>query len=261
MTGLREPNTITVVKISGHELDDAAFLERFALAMAALTAGPAREHLVVVHGGGKEISLLQTRLGIEPVYVEGQRVTDADSLAVVEMVLAGVINTRLTRLLVRAGVDALGMSGVDRGLLTAEKLQHDTVDYGYTGVVTRVSGHALMQLLELGVVPVIAPVSGAADGAYSLNVNADLAAGALAAAVGADRLVFLSNVSAVLRDGVPIAQLSRAEAEHLIAEGVIFGGMIPKVRTALSALDEGVERVLITDLAGLSTGGGTVFTA
>lgn len=248
--------TISLIKISGHELDDAQFLETFATAIAAAAA---RESLVIVHGGGKEISTLQTRLGIVPQMVEGQRVTDAESLTVVEMVLAGVINKRLVRLLVNAGVDALGMSGVDRGLIRAGRLAHPSIDYGFTGMVESVNGDALLSLLEAGIVPVIAPV--ALGGDHNYNVNADVAAGALAAAVSADRLVFLSNVEGVLRGGALIPTLTRAEAETMIADGTIFGGMIPKVRTALAALEEGVERVVITNLSGLGSHGGTTILA
>lgn len=245
--------TISVIKISGHELDDLAFVSEFARTIADIAA---REALVIVHGGGKEITSLQTRLGIVPQMAEGQRITDAESLSVVEMVLAGAINKRLVRLLVNAGVDALGMTGVDRGLVRARKLEHSSIDYGYTGSVESVNSDVLLSLLEMGLIPVIAPIGLGYE--HNYNVNADVMAGALASAVSADRLVFLSNVAGVLRDGAIMPSLTRSEAEAMIADGTIFGGMIPKVHTALAALSGGVERVAITDLNGLRSHGGTV---
>lgn len=242
-----------VVKISGHELDSADFLARFAAVVRDLP-----DAAVIVHGGGKEISMLQERMGITPQYVDGVRVTDADSLALVEMVLCGVVNKRLVRTLVAAGVDAVGVSGVDGGMITAQKMPHDIVDMQFTGEIVGVRADVLTRLLESRLLPVVAPICGGEGTNY--NVNADHVAGALGAALDADRLVFLSNVPGVLIDEQVTPALTPADAEQLIANGVIFGGMIPKVRTALAALESGVEQAVITDLHGLSTNGGTVFT-
>ncbi|MCC6612085.1 MAG: acetylglutamate kinase [Anaerolineae bacterium] len=241
-----------VVKVSGHELDDARFLADFASTIAALT-----EPTIVVHGGGREITELQQKMGIEPRYADGLRITDADSLALVEMVLCGVVNTRLVRLLVNSGVDALGMSGVDRGIVRATKMQHPDHDMGFTGVVDDVRGDILRELLAAGITPVIAPICLGDDSAY--NVNADHVAGAVAAAVDADRVVFLTNVPGVLVDDAVVPSLTPSACEAFIKDGTIFGGMIPKVRTALSALDHGVKHAVITNLDGLRIGGGTVF--
>lgn len=241
-----------VIKISGHELDDPAVVEQLASVVKTLDR-PA----VIVHGGGKEISALQTQLGITPQYIDGQRVTDAPSLAVVEMVLCGVINKRLVRTFVRAGVDAQGMCGVDRGFIRAEKLQHPAGDFGFTGQVTAVRADVLFDLLDQAITPVIAPVC-LGDG-HNYNVNADLVAGAVAAAIDADRLIFLSNVPGVLHNGAVIDRLTPGAVENLIADGVISGGMIPKVQTAVTALHAGVRQAVITHLAGLAAGGGTVF--
>jgi acetylglutamate kinase len=249
-TDARKP---LVIKISGHELDDTAYLTRFAEAVAGLG-----QPVIIVHGGGKEISALQTQMGIEPRYADGVRITDAASLALVEMVLCGTVNKRLVRMLLAAGVDALGMSGVDRGLVRAAQMQRDGIDMGFTGEVGAVRGDVLRGLLAEGITPVIAPICLGDDSAY--NVNADHVAGAVAAAVSADQLIFLSNVSGVLADGAHVPALTPEQTESLIAAGTIFGGMIPKVRTALGALDHGVARATITDLAGLIAGGGTVFT-
>lgn len=241
-----------VIKIGGHELDDEAFLTELAAVIKALS-----EPVVIVHGGGKEISSLQTKMGIEPRYIDGVRVTDAASLALVEMVLCGTANKRLVRYLVNGGVDAQGISGVDRGLIRAEKMHHAEVDMGFTGEVVSVRGEVLLSMLEQGVTPVIAPISLGPDSSY--NVNADHVAGAVAAAIGARKVVFLTNVEGVLMNGSVLSVLTPDEVDKLISTGTIFGGMIPKVQTALSALATGVPQAAITNLTGLRTHGGTVF--
>jgi len=243
---------IVVIKISGHELDDPQTLAGLADAVRALPG-----QAVIVHGGGKEITALQTQLGIEPRYVDGLRVTDAASLAVVEMALCGLINKRVVRTLLEAGVDAQGLSGVDRGLIRARRMAHTSVDMQFTGEIETVNAEALAPLLEAGVTPIIAPVCVGQGTNY--NVNADHVAGALAAALGASRLVFLSNVPGVLADGGLMPHLTPAQTDDLIAQGVISGGMIPKVKTALGALDAGVRQVVITNLAGLVAETGTAF--
>jgi acetylglutamate kinase len=242
-----------VIKIGGNEIDDPAFLNELAPVIGGLD-----RPTVVVHGGGKEISNLQRQLGIEPRYIDGLRITDAPSLAVVEMVLCGLVNKRLVRHLIAGGVDAMGMCGVDRGLIRAEKMSHPTEDMGFTGTIKQVNGAMLLDFLEQGITPVIAPICLGADSAY--NVNADHVAGAVAGAIQANRVVFLTNVEGVLVDSKPVAKLTAEEAERLIEDGTIFGGMIPKVKTALNSLNGGVNEAVITNLHGLSTHGGTVFT-
>lgn len=244
--------SITVVKISGHCLDDEALLRQFAGSVAR-----ADGQLVIVHGGGNEITRLQSQLGITPCYVDGLRVTDADSLALVEMALCGLVNKRLTRHLLAAGVDALGMSGVDRGLLRARKMRHDSIDMGFTGEVVCVRAEVLHDQFKLGVTPVIAPVS--VGECSNLNLNADPVTGAIAAALQADTVVFISNVAGVKANGEILASLTPRQAEELIADGVVSGGMIPKTRTALDVLSSGVARAVITDLDGWTNGGGTSF--
>lgn len=241
-----------LIKISGHELDDPAYLHELAATVRRLDSP-----VVIVHGGGREISALQQLMGIEPRYLDGVRITDAASLAVVEMVLCGAVNTRLVRCLVEAGVEALGLSGVDRGLVRAETMPHPHTDMGFTGRVISVRGDILRELLAQGVTPVIAPVC-LGDGT-TLNVNADHVAGAVAAAINAQRAVFLTNVSGVLVNGQVARALTPEQTAALIADGTIFGGMIPKVQTALDALAAGVPEALITDLTGLREGGGTLF--
>jgi len=241
-----------VLKISGHELDDAEYLRDFANALAQMN-----QPVIIVHGGGKEISALQTRLGIEPRYIDGIRITDADSLVLVEMVMCGTINKRIVRTLLAAGVQAIGLSGVDGGIVQAVKMAHPTVDMGFTGQIVTVNPKPLEALLDAGYMPVLAPVSLGQDSSY--NVNADHVAGAIAAAVGASRVIFISNVPGVMKNGEVLATLTPAQTEALIEDGTINGGMIPKVRTALEALTLGVTQSVITNLTGLQSAGGTVF--
>ncbi len=244
----------TVVKISGHCLDREGLLRQFADIVAR-----SEEELIIVHGGGKEISQLQQKLDIRPRYVDGLRITDADSLALVEMVLCGSVNKRLVRHLLAAGVDAQGLSGVDRGLVRARQMRHESAEMGYTGTVESVRPEVIMDLLKLGVTPVIAPVSLGLGSNY--NLNADPVAGAVAAAIKAARVVFISNVAGVLVDGSRVPRMTREQAEAYIAEGVIYGGMIPKVETALNVLSSGVPQAVITDLDGWAQEGGTTFVA
>lgn len=241
-----------VIKIGGNEIDDSIFLNKLANVISTMTTG-----VVIVHGGGKEISNMQRKLGIEPHYLDGVRVTDAQSLAVVEMVLCGRVNKRLVRHLIAGGVDAQGLSGVDRGIVRAVQMPHPTVDMGFTGKVSAVRGSALKKMLKQGITPVIAPLCLGRDCTY--NVNADHVAGAIAAAIGASRIIFLTNVEGVLHQESVVATLTPAEAEAFIANQVISGGMIPKVKTALGVLENGIPQAVITNLHGMSTQGGTVF--
>lgn len=244
-----------VIKIGGNEMNAPGFLEGLAAQLVALAAA---EPLVVVHGGGQDIAALQTRLGIEPIKVDGLRVTNAESLAAAQMVLSGHTNKHIVRALLAAGLDAVGLSGVDGGLLRCRKKRHATVDLGLVGEVTAARADLLVLLLDAGLVPIVSPISLGEDGQI-YNVNADEAAAAIAAALGAERLDFVSNVPGVLAHGELVAGLSPEAAEALIRDEVITGGMIPKVDNALDALGRGVPRVRIVDLAGLPGDGGTVF--
>src|SRR6266540_4335467 len=241
--------TTLVLKIGGNELDDPAFVAELARVVAGLRPQP-----VLVHGGGKEIGMIQKALGGEPRFVAG--------LQAAEMVLCGLVATRLVAALVAAGADALGISGVDRGLIRVEKAQHPDGDLGRVGRPVAVRAEVLRELLAQGVVPVVAPISLGPEGTY--NVNGDEAAGAIAGALQDAELVFVTNVPGVLVGGdhteMPLfaAQLSAAEIAALIDDGTIDGGMIPKVRAALTALGAGVRVARITNLAGLQHGSGTV---
>ncbi len=244
----------SVVKISGHYLDEEALLQRFARIVSRRETG-----LAVVHGGGKEITRLQQKLGIQPKYVDGLRVTDAATLSLVEMVLCGTVNKRLVRHLLAAGVDAQGLSGVDRGLLRAQPLRHPDADMGFTGRVDSVRASVISDLLALGVTPVIAPVC-LGEGS-NFNLNADTVTGAIAAAIAAREVIFISNVSGVIIKGAVAPNLTKAEAEAYIDGGEIHGGMIPKVKSALQVLAAGLPRAIITDLEGWAQRRGTALVA
>jgi acetylglutamate kinase len=244
-------NSQLVLKIGGNELDDPAFIDELARTIAQMHPAP-----VLVHGGGKEIGVLQKALGGEPRFVAGLRVTDETALMAAEMVLCGSVSTRLVAALLAAGADAQGLSGVDRGLIRVAKLQHPEGDLGRVGSPVAVRAEVLRGLLDANAVPVVAPISLGPGGAY--NVNADEAAGAIAAALGDSEVVFVTNVPGVLIHDAVAPQLTQAQVDELIADGTISGGMIPKVRAALTALGAGVRAARITNLAGLGSGGGTV---
>jgi len=243
-----------VIKIGGNEMDNPAFVQGLAARVAAMDTAP-----VIVHGGGRAIGALQEKLGLQPVKVDGLRVTDAASLEVAQMVLSGHANKLLVTALFAAGVTAVGLSGVDGGLLRCVKKQVNGADLGYVGQVVGVQPALVQHLVAQGVVPVVSPISLGLDGQV-YNVNADEAAAALAAALGADLLSFVSNVPGVIDGtGQPLRRLSAARTEQLIAAGVIRDGMVPKVRAALDGLAHGVAKARIVDLAGLGNGGGTLF--
>jgi acetylglutamate kinase len=244
-----------VLKIGGQELDDRNFVKRMGEAVAGLPQPP-----ILVHGGGKEIRELQARLGLEPQYIDGLRVTDEESLDVVQMVLVGRINKRLVSSLSQAGADAFGMSGVDRNAVMATKLEHAGGDLGHVGKVVNVRTEVFTQLLDNGVTPTLSPLCYGADGSI-FNVNADHVAVAVAIALQADQLVFVSNVPGILKNGELQPVLTTAEVETLIADNIITDGMIPKSRSALEAVAAGVAAVRITNLDGLQAGSGTVIVA
>ncbi len=249
------PHLITVLKVGGNELDDSAFLVGLTQAVAALQA--AGYAVVIAHGGGKAIAAMQRRLGLETHFVEGLRVTDDDSLDVAEMVLSGLMNKRIVRALVAAGIRAAGVSGVDDGTVYVEKMWHPLGDLGRVGEVQDVDPYLLTILLNAGIVPVVSPISFGSHDALSYNVNADHVAAALAARLGAVRLIFISNVPGILVAGRVIRAVTADQAVRWIEEGIITGGMIPKVRSAVEAVHSGVAQAVITNLAGVQEGGGT----
>ena len=247
-------SAVDVLKIGGNQLDDIKFIAGLAAAVGKLPGRP-----VIVHGGGKLISTLQQRLGIEPKTIGGLRVTDTDSLLIVQMVLIGQVNPALVGALQRAGVAAEGWNGVDQGLLHALPLTHPEGDLGRVGRIDAVNAAAIEAVLARQVVPVIAPLGVGDDGGF-YNVNADQAAGSIAAALKAAQVTFVTNVPGVLADGHAIATLREADARELIRIGVASGGMAVKLEAAFTALAAGVAGARITDLAGLLDGSGTVIT-
>jgi acetylglutamate kinase len=246
---------VVVLKVGGNELDDPVFLEGLARAVQSVVG---EGHFpVVVHGGGKAIADLQGKLGIQPRFIEGLRVTDAASLDIAEMVLSGLMNKRVVRALVNAGVRAAGISGVDDGTIYVEPMWHPLGDLGRVGEIQDVDPHLIQTLIAAEIVPVVSPISFGAHDALSYNVNADHAATAIAAKLGAIKLVFISNVPGVLVAGQVCRAVTANQAEAWIDEGIITGGMIPKVRSALEAVRGGVAQAVITNLAGVMEGSGT----
>ena len=245
-----------VLKIGGNELNDPEFLPALAGWVAETT--DKGESIVIVHGGGNDIAAIQSRLGLEPKKVDGLRITDADSLTIAQMVLSGHINKLIVTALLVAGVDAVGLSGVDGRLLTAQKKTHPTVNLGLVGEIVDVRTELLTSLSDHGVTAVVSPISIGKDNLI-YNVNADEAASAIALGLQADLLDFISNVPGVLNNGEVVPQLTADETEALIEEGIINGGMVPKVRGALTAVAKGVPHARIVNLAGLLESGGTIF--
>jgi acetylglutamate kinase len=243
----------TVVKVGGNELDDPAFLEGLSTAVAGFR-GP----LVLVHGGGKEITAALDREGLPVQFIEGLRVTSPEAMAVMQRIVCGTINKRVVMRLVASGARALGLSGLDLGLLRCTPHRPGGGDLGRVGLVTDVDAAAIKAMLGLGWLPVFAPVALGADDGLSYNVNADMVAQAIAVALGATELLFVSNVPGVILDGQVVPNLDAERSEAAIADGSISGGMIPKVRAALDALSAGAASARITNLAGFA-GGGTRF--
>lgn len=233
----------TVVKIGGAALADARWLATFASAV-----GAARTPLVIVHGGGPEITALTEKLGIATQWHEGRRVTPPEALDVASMVLSGRVNKKLVAALVAAGVDAIGLSGLDGALLRADVLDGGVL--GRVGRVRSVRAELLRALLTAGHTVVLSPISLGDDG-DALNVNADDAAAAVAAALGAGELLFVSDVPGV-REGAEVrATLDPAEAAGFVAAGIATGGMRVKLDAAVRALACGVRSVRIGDHAAL----------
>ena len=242
-----------LVKFGGHAMGEAETIRSFADDMVLLNQVGACP--VVVHGGGPQIGDMLKKLNIQSEFVNGLRVTDADTVSVVEMVLCGAINKSIVGALQAAGGRAVGLSGKDSNLITAHKLGQakggsnieDHVDLGFVGEPGRIDTSVLDALIAGGMTPVIAPVASGEDGA-TYNINADTAAGAIASAMNATRLLMLTDVSGVLnKDGEHIQKLTLSGARALIADGTINGGMIPKVETCIDAVEGGAEAAVILD--------------
>lgn len=198
---------------------------------------------IIVHGGGDVVSSISRRYGFEPRFIDGIRQTSPDEMELIDMGLAGIVNTSILRRATALGIPAVGISGVDGGLISAEPLSHDN----RTGRVRACRPNIIFDLLNGGYLPVISPVSSSSDG-KGLNINADDAALAIAEAIRPPQLVFISDIPGVMNDGERIPVLDSVEANRLIHEGIIHGGMIPKVRNALNAVETGCAEAIIGDL-------------
>jgi acetylglutamate kinase len=248
-----------VIKYGGHAMADEHLKRQFALDVILLKQIGINP--VIVHGGGPQINSLLDRLGIKPSYVQGMRVTDGETMDIVEMVLVGQVNKQIVGLINHCGGKAVGLSGRDGDLVCAKKLKikkkksdqtmldapPELIDVGRVGQVTKINTGVLESLSRNDFIPVIAPVGVGEDG-QAFNINADLVAGAIAGALAAEKMILLTDVPGVKdKAGELISSLSKGQVEKLIEEGTIAGGMIPKVRCCEEALRRGVAKTCIID--------------
>jgi acetylglutamate kinase len=251
----RYDEEIIVVKYGGHAMGEEQLARDFARDIVLLEQTAINP--IVVHGGGPQIEAMLKKVGVQSQYAAGLRITDAKTLEIVEMVLAGSINKQMVGYINEAGGKAIGLCGKDGNMVVARKLTRtvidpdsaieQVIDLGYVGEPDKVDTTVLTQILGRELIPVLAPVAAAANGG-TFNVNADTFAGAIAGALHAKRLLLLTDVPGVLdKSKSLIKELSVDDARRLIADGTISGGMIPKVETCIDALDHGVEGVVILD--------------
>ena len=238
----RYDGAIVVIKFGGHAMGDDAEMEKFArdiVLMKQVNVNP-----IVVHGGGPMINEMLEKQGVKSEFVNGKRVTDTETMKIVEMVLSGSVNKRIVGAINKQGGKAVGLSGKDANLMVCKKAEPDL---GFVGEPIKINPGVLHTFLDSDLIPVIAPIGVGEDG-QTFNVNGDTAAGAIAAGLDADRLLLLTDVSGVKdADGNVITQLTPAHVEKLTKAGIIAGGMIPKTQTALDAIAGGVRGVVILD--------------
>jgi acetylglutamate kinase len=244
-----------VIKYGGHAMGDTELAEIFARDIVLMKQ--VGIHPVVVHGGGPQIGAMLERLAIKSEFIDGLRVTDADTVSIVEMVLSGTINKQIVTAINKAGGTAIGVSGKDGDLIKASKLRRTRrdkdsniekiLDLGFVGEPREVNPQILTALEQSGMIPVIAPI-GVGAGGETYNINADTVAGAVASAIGATRLLLLTDVAGVMDvEGNLLTDLVSAQVRDLMTDGTIAGGMIPKLETCLGALKMGVEAAVILD--------------
>jgi acetylglutamate kinase len=244
-----------VIKYGGHAMGDAELARLFANDIVLLKQ--VGIHPVVVHGGGPQIGQMLDRLRIQSEFVDGLRVTDAETVEIVEMVLSGNINKQIVTAINAAGGTAIGLSGKDGNLMQATRLRRRSrpsdsniekiLDLGFVGEPRQINPQLLTALEQSGMIPVIAPI-GVGPAGETYNINADTAAGAIAAAIGAARLLLLTDVVGVLDENSElISDLKVSEARSLIADGTVSGGMIPKLETCIQAVEGGVDASVILD--------------
>ncbi len=251
----RYDQEVVVVKYGGHAMGDQAAAEDFAEDIVLLEQSGLKP--IVVHGGGPQIGKMLEKLGIKSEFAGGLRITDKATVEIVEMVLAGSINKQIVGWIAAEGGKAIGLCGKDGNMVNARKLTRTTidpdsniekvVDLGFVGEPERVNRAVLDAVLKADLIPVIAPVAGSRDG-QTYNVNADTFAGAIAGAMGAKRLLLLTDVPGVLdRNKNLIPEMTIDDCRRLIADGTITDGMIPKIETCIYAIEQGVEAVVILD--------------
>ena len=244
-----------VIKYGGHAIGDDSLAERFARDVVLLKQ--VGIHPVVVHGGGPQIAKMLERLNIESEFVDGLRVTTRSMVDIVEMVLSGSINKSIVTAIQKAGGQAMGLSGKDGNLIQAKKLERtkrdpdshieQVLDLGFVGEPTIVDATILNEFARSNFIPVIAPI-GIGEEGETYNINADTAAGAVAAAIQAEKLIMLTDVSGVLaKDGELLSELDTEEVARLMEDGTITGGMIPKLETCVKAVNGNVKRAHILD--------------
>ena len=244
-----------VVKYGGHAMGDDDLAEKFARDIVLLKQ--VGIHPVVVHGGGPQLAKMLQRLNIESEFIDGLRVTSKGIVDVVEMVLSGSINKSIVTAIQKAGGQAMGLSGKDGELIKAKKLERTkkdpdsniekVLDLGFVGEPTIVNPSIMEEFARSDFIPVIAPI-GIGEQGETYNINADTAAGAVAAAIGAEKLIMLSDIPGVLaKDGELLSELTLSEVEELMQDGTVTGGMIPKLETCTHALSHGVDSAHILD--------------
>ena len=246
---------LTIIKVGGNVVEEEASLKTLLKDFSRIAGNK-----ILVHGGGKSANILSEKLGIETVKIEGRRITDAETLKVVTMVYAGLVNKNIVAGLQALGNNAIGLTGADLDLIRAAKRPVGDIDYGFVGDVKTVNYQALNELINDGAIPVIAPITHDGKGQL-LNTNADTIASELAAAMCFDydvRLIFCFEKSGVLMnesdDNSKINEITPQLFDQLKSDGVVSGGMIPKLSTGFAALNRGVGVVVITNPAGISEG-------
>ncbi len=244
-----------VIKYGGNAMENEELKNSFArdvVLMKAVGMNP-----IVVHGGGPQIGDLLTRLNIESHFVDGMRVTDSQTMDVVEMVLGGLVNKEIVALINRNGGKAIGLTGKDANFIRARKLEvkrsspevqkSEIIDIGHVGEVSSVDASVINMLTQSDVIPVIAPI-GVGENGKSYNINADLVAGKVAEELNAEKLILLTNIAGLQnKQGEVLTGLSTQQVDELIADGTIYGGMLPKINCALNAVNNGVKSAHIID--------------
>ncbi len=243
-----------VIKYGGHAMTDKDMQISFASDIALLQQVGTKP--VVVHGGGPQIEQMLKKLNIKTGFVDGLRVTDKNTVKIVEMVLSGAINKSIVAAIMSAGAKAVGISGKDGGLIKAEKIKsrrdpesaiEKVVDLGFVGKPSNIDNKVLDALMQGGLIPVVAPLGLGEDG-QTYNINADTVAGAISSSLGARRMLMLTDVPGVLeKDGSLIKELSSKQAKRLIKKGIVTSGMIPKVETCIEAVENGTDAAVILD--------------